>query len=188
MPALTVQELKKAIQQAGLEVYRTRGNEVHLAERPRENLIMDAGVSVLLAISAPAPSDATPPPPSVAPAAVSAPASVPTPAPISAPGSTAADGSPGLARVRFIVRAQKADFHGEDDTQLFERARLLGSPVAGRGYVEVERRARAMPDPGDPSRVLDTWFEILFERHVQDVSEILDEARLLLTIEKAASR
>jgi hypothetical protein len=175
MPALTVQELKKAIQQAGLEVYRTRGNEVHLAERPRENLIMDAGVSVLLSVPS---TDATPAPPPAA-----------TPAPAAPPAAPAAgpDGA-GLARVRFIVRAQKADFNGEDDLQLFERARSLGSPVAGRGYVEVERRARAMPDPGDPSRVLDTWFEILFERHVQDVSELLDEARLLLKIEKAASR
>jgi hypothetical protein len=184
MPALTVQELKKAIQQAGLEVYRTRGNEVHLAERPRENLIMDAGVSVLLAV---VPSETTPAPPAVA-SSPSDPA--PTLAPSAGPASVNPDDltATSLARVRFVVRAQKADFHGEDDAQLFERARSLGSPVAGRGYLEVEQRARVMPDPGDPSRVLDTWFEILFERHVQDVSELLDEARLLLKIEKAASR
>ncbi len=188
MPALTVQELKKAIQQAGLEVYRTRGNEVHLAERPRENLIMDAGVSVLLATPAssgalPASTDATPTPPTVI-------SGAPAPAPValSAAPPGEGDATAGLARVRFVVRAQKADFNGEDDLQLFERARSLGSPVAGRGYVEVERRARTMPDPGDPSRVLDTWFEVLFERHVQDVPELLDEARLLLKIEKAASR
>jgi hypothetical protein len=45
--ALTAPELKKALQQAGFDVYRARGDEVHLAERPRENLILEAGVVVL---------------------------------------------------------------------------------------------------------------------------------------------
>jgi hypothetical protein len=45
--ALTASELKKALQQAGFDVYRARGDEVHLAERPRENLILEAGVVVV---------------------------------------------------------------------------------------------------------------------------------------------
>jgi hypothetical protein len=36
--------LKKALIEAGFEVFRTRGEEIILAERPRENLIMDSGV------------------------------------------------------------------------------------------------------------------------------------------------
>jgi hypothetical protein len=36
--------LKKALIDAGFEVFRTRGEEIILAERPRENLIMDSGV------------------------------------------------------------------------------------------------------------------------------------------------
>ncbi len=39
----TPAEIKKALKDAGLEVYRTRGEVVHLAERVRENLLMDAG-------------------------------------------------------------------------------------------------------------------------------------------------
>jgi hypothetical protein len=35
---------KKALVDAGFEVFRTRGEEIVLAERPRENLIMDSGV------------------------------------------------------------------------------------------------------------------------------------------------
>lgn len=46
MTTLTLQELKRIFVQAGFEVYRTREHEVHLAERPRENLIMDAGVVI----------------------------------------------------------------------------------------------------------------------------------------------
>jgi hypothetical protein len=33
---------------AGFEIFRTRGDEVLLAERPRENLIMDSGVRLRL--------------------------------------------------------------------------------------------------------------------------------------------
>jgi hypothetical protein len=39
-------EIKKALKEAGLEVYRTKGDVVHLAERVRENLLMDAGIFV----------------------------------------------------------------------------------------------------------------------------------------------
>ena len=43
---LTSAEIKRALIQAGLEIYRTRGDVVHVAERVRENLIMDSGVRV----------------------------------------------------------------------------------------------------------------------------------------------
>ena len=40
--------IKKALVEAGLEVFRTRPEEIILAERPRENLIMDSGVRLRL--------------------------------------------------------------------------------------------------------------------------------------------
>jgi hypothetical protein len=43
----TVAELKQALVREGFVVYRTRADGVHLAERVRENLIMDAGVVVV---------------------------------------------------------------------------------------------------------------------------------------------
>jgi hypothetical protein len=46
---VTPQELKKALVGAGFEVYRTLGDEVVLAERVRDNLIMDSGVRVRVA-------------------------------------------------------------------------------------------------------------------------------------------
>jgi hypothetical protein len=42
----TPAEMKRALIQAGFEVYATRGDAVHLAERVRENLIMDSGIFV----------------------------------------------------------------------------------------------------------------------------------------------
>jgi hypothetical protein len=43
-PPGTASQLKRALVDAGLEVFRTRGDEIVLAERPRENLILDSGV------------------------------------------------------------------------------------------------------------------------------------------------
>ena len=43
---LTPQQLKKALVANGFEVFRTLPEEIVLAERPRENLILDSGVRV----------------------------------------------------------------------------------------------------------------------------------------------
>ncbi len=44
MPTPT--EIKKALTLAGFELYRTKGEVVHVAERVRENLLMDSGIFV----------------------------------------------------------------------------------------------------------------------------------------------
>lgn len=46
MSHLSPQQVKKALIEAGFEVFRTKGEEITLAERPRENLIMDSGVRI----------------------------------------------------------------------------------------------------------------------------------------------
>jgi hypothetical protein len=47
MPSPTPLELKKQLIAAGLEIFRVQGNRVHLADRVRENLIMDGGVCAI---------------------------------------------------------------------------------------------------------------------------------------------
>jgi hypothetical protein len=47
MSARSVQELKQTLLQSGFEVFRTLGSRVVLADRVRENLIMDSCVSVV---------------------------------------------------------------------------------------------------------------------------------------------
>jgi hypothetical protein len=47
-PPSNTTHIKKVLIEAGFEVFRTRGDEVVLAERPRENLIMDSGVRLRL--------------------------------------------------------------------------------------------------------------------------------------------
>lgn len=46
MPELSPSDLKKRLFELGFEVYRTLGPRVVLADRVRDNLIMDSGVSV----------------------------------------------------------------------------------------------------------------------------------------------
>ncbi|HZU82994.1 MAG TPA: hypothetical protein VE987_08765 [Polyangiaceae bacterium] len=48
-PLSSAARVKKALIDAGFEVFRTRGEEIVLAERPRENLIMDSGVRLRVA-------------------------------------------------------------------------------------------------------------------------------------------
>ena len=48
MPSLTPTELKKQLIAAGLEIFRVQGNRIHLADRVRENLIMDGGVAAIV--------------------------------------------------------------------------------------------------------------------------------------------
>lgn len=43
----STREVKEALLAAGFELYRTRGQEVCLADRVRDNLIMESGVSVV---------------------------------------------------------------------------------------------------------------------------------------------
>jgi hypothetical protein len=50
-PPSNTTHIKKLLVEAGFEVFRTRGEEIVLAERPRENLIMDSGVRLRLGAS-----------------------------------------------------------------------------------------------------------------------------------------
>ncbi|MCC6557676.1 MAG: hypothetical protein IT372_32385 [Polyangiaceae bacterium] len=137
----TPAEIKKALRDAGFEIYRTRGDVVFIAERVRENLLMDAGIFV----------DAQHP------------------------------------TVGFVVRAQRSDFPGAAEEQLFERARRLAEPALARGYAEAGAHVREVRDPGDGDRTLDTWCEVQLERRVDSVESAIGEVGFALSIERAAS-
>ena len=135
--------LKRHLIAQGFELYRTLGDRIMLAERVRDNLIMDAGVSVGFA--------------------------------------------PELS-VRFVVRAQSSDFRGESAAQLYDRARILAAPCVERGYSEVGTSVVPVSDPGDQSRTLETWYEVVFARSVGVLDELFDELRYALELEKTVGR
>ncbi|HMJ51703.1 MAG TPA: hypothetical protein VK540_06485 [Polyangiaceae bacterium] len=132
-------EIRKALLAAGFELYRTQGEQVHIADRVRDNLIMDSGVSVSTALS-----------------------------------------------VKFVVRSQRSDFPNDATAKLFERARALAASALDRGYVETGTVTNPMHDPVDPSRTLDTWYEISFEKTVTTLDEAMAEVGFALAIEKTA--
>jgi hypothetical protein len=132
-------EIRKALLAAGFELYRTQGDQVHVADRVRDNLIMDSGVSVSTALN-----------------------------------------------VKFVVRSQRSDFPSDAATNLFERARALATAALARGYVETGAVTSPMHDPVDPSRTLDTWYEVSFEKAVTTLEEAMDEVGFALGIEKTA--
>ncbi|MFO0571197.1 MAG: hypothetical protein U0263_36545 [Polyangiaceae bacterium] len=144
MPSPTPQELKKLLIAEGLEIYRTLTDRVVLADRVRDNLIMDSGVCV-----------------------------------------TSAEAGLGI---RVVFRAQACDFQGETPDGLFGHARRLGQPGAGLGYSETGTSVVPIHDPGDKSRVLDTWYEVSFERLIGDPSDLIPELRTVLSWPKVATR
>jgi hypothetical protein len=142
MVHLSASELKKVLLARGFEVYRTTGDDVALAERVRDNLLMDSAV-------------------------------------IACGGAS--------LRVRFIVRAEASAFPGEGPDALFARARRLAASADQRGYRETGTRVVPIHDPGDRTKTLDTWYEVLFERTVGDTEELEAELRSALSLEKSAS-
>jgi hypothetical protein len=136
-------ELKKTLQGQGFEVYRTLADRVALAERVRDNLLMD--------------------------------------------GNVAACTGEGLA-VRFTTRAQQSEYPNDDSSALLDRARTQGTSALARGYVEVDSAIVPVYDPGDPSRILDTWYEVSFTRAVGSLDELMQELRFALALSKDASR
>jgi hypothetical protein len=140
------QQLKKALVASGFEVFRTLAEEVVLAERVRENLILDSGVRV---------------------------------------GSS--PDRAGQLRVRVVLRAQRADFPNEEDAALFERVRKLAEPALAEGFAEVGTNVNAVKDPADPSRTLDTFYELSLAREVSTVEDAVPVLKFALALEKAVA-
>src|SRR5580693_8138474 len=106
----TASEIKKALKEAGLEIYRTRGDVVYLADRVRENLLMDAGTFIRGNGAA-----------TVA---------------RTSPGDDGGSAPKPLA-VGFVVRAQRTDFPNDGEEHLFQRARGAAQEALGQGYREI---------------------------------------------------
>ncbi len=135
--SLSLPQLKRNLIEAGFEVFRTRGDEVVLAERPRENLILDSLVSVKC-------------------------------------------GPP--LEVRATFRAQRSAFQHDDQAQLFWRVRGLAALATGFE----ERACTIVPvsDPGDPTHLLDEFYDVLVAAEAQSLDEVMTLLRRALGFDK----
>jgi len=141
MPIFTPLQLKRALIDAGFIIFRTLPEEVVVAERVRENLIMDSGIRLRA--------------------------------------------TPELA-VRVVIRIQRGNFPGEDDAKLFERARALGAPAVANGFEEVAHQMSHVNDPGDSTRMLDTFYEVVFGRAAESLELALDGVRFAFSLNRVA--
>ena len=131
-------DLKRALVAAGLEVFRTRGEEIHLAERQNVSL-MEAGVRVR--------GGATP-------------------------------------MVIVVARAQRSDASAALAEQLFELVRTRSATLVEAGFVEVSAEPREIRSVSDPAHVVDTWFEVTFQRDASDIEGLVGLARLAIRAER----
>ncbi len=122
-------------------MFRTLGSRVVLADRVRDNLIMDSGVSA----------ESTPP-----------------------------------HAVRVVFRARAADYPGDSEEQMFQRARKLGVQQLGDGYAEAECAVVPVEQPDSPGQRLDTWYEVTFERSELTLDGLVGSLRLALGVKKNA--
>ena|SRR5258708_7424091 len=137
----TPKELKKALINAGFEIYRTKGDEIAIANRVRDNLIMDSGVRLRA-------------------------------------------GSP--LGVKMIVGIRRAEFPDEDDAALFSRVRDVARPALLQGFREMSSGTTPVLDPTDPSRTLDTFYEVTFEKTEEHLEEALSAVRIAIAVAKLA--
>jgi hypothetical protein len=87
--------------------------------------------------------------------------------------------------VRFVVRAQSSDFPGMGAQQLYDKVRAdVASAALAHGFEEVAEQPREIRDPGDRSRVLDTWHELVFAKPIRDSDTWIDDVRWAMAVSK----
>ncbi|MCS6797597.1 MAG: hypothetical protein NZ898_03545 [Myxococcota bacterium] len=90
----------------------------------------------------------------------------------------------GLA-VEFTARSQRSDHPHDPEPALFDLVRARVGPEAReRGYVEKDARRTEVRDPTDATRVLDVWYEIVYEKPVRGPEDLVDEVRWALSVDK----
>lgn len=87
--------------------------------------------------------------------------------------------------VSFTARAQRSDFPSDPEALMHDRVRnTVGAVAKDRGFIEHEARIVPVTDPVDANRVLDTWYEVTFTKHLDDVGDVIETVRWALTVDK----
>jgi len=87
--------------------------------------------------------------------------------------------------VAFTARSQRSDFPKMTPEDLFEKVRRsVGGAASERGYEEASAKTIDVTDPVDAQKVLDVWHEVTYAKPVEDTTQIVDEVRWALEVEK----
>lgn len=156
--ATDVKQLKAELTSAGIEIYRTKKTEIHIAERIRLH-IMDSGVRLQVLDTG---------------AGEESPQSSPTGERLRVlftARSQRSDFPDAAADVLFDkVRA------------------AVGPRATERGFSELSSSTTEVKDPMDAARVLDVWHEVTYQKDANDTNAALDEIRWALDLERYVSR
>lgn len=95
-------------------------------------------------------------------------------------------GAADVHAVRIVLRAQAKDFPSESESELFDRARSLAGALLADGYREVEVAAVPVTDPVNSQQVLDTWYEVTYEKPDVPLAALGEALRAALGVQKTA--
>jgi hypothetical protein len=156
--ATDVKQLKAELALAGIEIYRSRKTEIHIAERVRLH-IMDSGVRLQIVDTG---------------AGEESPLSSPTGERLRVTFTARSQ------RSDFPNEEAKSLFEKVRSS--------VGTEAASRGFVEVTAGSLEVKDPMDDARILDVWHEVTYEKPADDTQSALDEIRWALALERCVQR
>jgi len=151
-------ELKRRLRAEGFEIYRTQDDHISLAERVRDNLILDSGVAVALDRQA-----------------------------RDTGLAVSLDDPAQSLSIRVTLKAQASHFPGAPAEFVAVRAGALAESFLGRGYDEETSRTSGLPDPGDPTRILDTSHEVVVRITVAGLPALVTELRAAFSSLRSSS-
>lgn len=149
-----VKQLKADLTSAGIEVYRTKKTEIHIAERIRLH-IMDSGIRLQILDTG---------------AGEESPVSSPSGERLRVlfTARTQKSDFPDTAAPTLFEKVRSA----------------IGTAAAARGFAEESSGTVEVKDPMDESRVLDVWHEVTYQKDAADTNAALDEIRWALELER----
>lgn len=156
--ATDVKQLKADLTSAGIEIYRTKKTEIHIAERIRLH-IMDSGVRLHV---------------------------LGTAAGEESPGSSPTGERLRVVFTARSQRSDFPDTAA--DVLFEKVRAAVGPPATARGFSEVSSGTVEVTDPMDAARVLDVWHEVTYQKEAEGTSEALDEIRWALGVERYVQR
>ena len=152
--ATDVKQLKADLTAAGIEIYRTKKTEIHVAERLRLH-IMDSGIRLQI---------------------------LETGAGEDGPSSSPTGERLRITFTARSQRSDFPD--SDDAVLFEKVRSALGPTATARGFAEAGAAAVEVKDPMDAAHVLDVWHEVTYQKETSDTGAAVDEIRWALGLER----